>query len=174
MNEHQIILDVLNQLDTWGQTVSKNNNQHHLKEFCDFIQNFVDPIHHIKEENFLFPAMIAMGFSGQHGPIAAMLYEHDEGRKLTQILATLAKKEIPWTPEDLSTACSTAQDFAALLGQHIHKENKVLYPMAQNRLLPDDLTRLSTQMQALSQSSERTKEYDRLTTLANKLISYQY
>lgn len=169
MDEHRLILGVLDQLNTWACTADGPESQPRLAEFCEFLFEFVDPIHHIKEEDLLFPAMVEHGFSKNHGPIAVMLHEHGQGRLLTDSLAELARKPPPWTPQDLTTACAVARDYAELLGQHILKEDRVLYPMAQARLPPAKMLWLGEQMEALCLAPEHATKRAHLLAMAARL-----
>lgn len=161
MDEHRIILGVLARLTTWAHEAASPDDQQELAECCDFLFNFVDPIHHIKEEDLLFPAMIAHGFPKNHGPLVVMLHEHEQGRLLTDELAQLSRKS-PWTERDLAAARSSAREYTSLLSQHILKEDSVLYPMARARLPPEEMERLGARMEALDQSPERAAARERL------------
>lgn len=46
----------------------------------DFIRQYADDFHHAKVEDALFEALVANGMSHEHGPVAVMLQEHDQGR----------------------------------------------------------------------------------------------
>lgn len=95
-------------------------------------------LHIIKEEQVLFPAVIAMS-RGElapvplDGPIGCMIHEHeDAGRALAQ-LNELTRGYTP--PAD---ACNTYRALFAGLAEleqdlhtHIHLENNVLFPQAQ-------------------------------------------
>ena len=48
----------------------------------DFSKNFTDVCHHTKEEKSLFPALGKAGMPTHMGPIAKMLMEHEETRKI--------------------------------------------------------------------------------------------
>jgi len=94
--------------------------------------------HMVKEEEILFPAISAMsrGESGPmrlDGPIACMLHEHDAAGKALERLNEMTGGYRP--PVD---ACNTYRAlFAGLadleedLHRHIHLENNVLFPAAQ-------------------------------------------
>jgi len=51
-----------------------------LEEVVELIRQFADGLHHAKEEKLLFPLMAEKGFSLQHGPVAVMLMDHEQGR----------------------------------------------------------------------------------------------
>lgn len=91
--------------------------------------------HMMKEEQVLFPAIIAMVRQGAtvgplDGPIACMIHEHDVAGQALEDLRRLSKGFEP--PAD---ACNTYRAvFAGLrdleddLHRHIHLENAVLFP----------------------------------------------
>lgn len=51
-----------------------------VDQIIDFIKNFADKYHHLKEEDVLFVEMEKHGMSRESGPVGVMLHEHDQGR----------------------------------------------------------------------------------------------
>jgi hemerythrin-like domain-containing protein len=132
MDEHRVIEQVLDSLETGAQRLQQGQ---HVRpgffiEATDFISGFADGCHHRKEEGVLFVSMSAHGIPVQGGPIGIMLAEHEQGRLFTQGLRRAAKQ--------LEAGDASAQDevircslgYAALLRQHIYKEDNILFPMA--------------------------------------------
>lgn len=98
----------------------------------DFLKNFADKCHHTKEEKLLFEKMMERGVSGEVGPIAVMMREHQDGRAHVKKLDELSKEKMTEkTKEGLIESSSTYVD---LLSKHIQKEDNVLYPLA-NQIL---------------------------------------
>ncbi len=100
----------------------------------EFLRVFADKCHHGKEEDILFPAMERAGVPRQGGPIGVMLHEHTLGRgHIAAMAAALGDLRTggPGAVQDLADA---ALAYAALLTQHIAKENNVLFPMAERLL----------------------------------------
>ena len=138
MNEHRRIeaaldaLDVFtNRLETGGSAPAED-----LADFVRFIREFADRMHHGKEENILFEAMVAAGFPKEAGPIAVMLMEHDEGREYVGVLADAADTGTI-DGDARSRIASAARGYTSLLRDHIQKEDNILYQMAKARLSPD-------------------------------------
>jgi hemerythrin-like domain-containing protein len=102
----------------------------HLDRMVEFVQIFADKCHHAKEEDRLFPAMAEAGIPVQGGPIGVMLLEHAKGREYVRAV----KAAIPgYRAKDKAAArqvIANARGYAALLGPHIDKEDRILYPMA--------------------------------------------
>ncbi len=104
----------------------------------DFIRQYADRFHHAKEEDILFEALIKNGMPRENSPVAAMLMEHDIGRayvKSMEEAALLAQKGVSGQEEFIA---ANALGYAALLRDHISKEDEILYPLAE-RVIPESM-----------------------------------
>ena len=79
--------------------------------------------HHEQEEHVLFPALEERGVAM---PPRVMHREHDELRRWKKRLLAVASEAAP----DSEPIAEPVGTLAAMLRDHIHKENEVLYPMA--------------------------------------------
>ncbi len=173
MTEHRLIERVLDAMEAWIKTVgsgSESDDKAEVARFVSFIQGFADAYHHGKEEDILFAAMVDHGFPRQAGPIAVMLHEHDLGRSLVSVLDRLAQQSTTWSEEDHGTLGHTVREFAALLRQHIQKEDKVLYPMADARLPEPVKEGICRRFQDFEDQQISSGEQERLRTLGDALI----
>jgi hemerythrin-like domain-containing protein len=102
----------------------------HLESAVEFIRIFADKCHHGKEEDLLFPAMVKAGIPSEGGPIGVMLAEHVKGRQYVKALAEAIPGYRAKTPGADKAVVREARGYANLLDPHIHKEDFVLYPMA--------------------------------------------
>lgn len=139
MEEHRLIERAIDALVVYARGVGRgaDHPRSDLNGFVDFIRGYADAHHHGKEEDILFRAMVDCGMPTHAGPLAVMLAEHHEGRRLTQLMAELAAGEGDWEDQERSRLLKAGIGYAQLLRAHIQKEDGVLYPMAQN-LLPED------------------------------------
>jgi hemerythrin-like domain-containing protein len=153
MNEHRAIERVLDALVGFAEDTQRKGGteKEELSRFVTFAREFADKHHHGKEEGILFRAMVDHGFPKDGGPIAVMLHEHDQGRALVSILKARAEQRAPWSDADRQEICDASRAFSEMLHAHIHKEDAILYPMAEQHLPPDA-------MQAVSQECERLEE----------------
>lgn len=125
-NEHDAILHVLEILDKTLSSSTKDDEEI-LKfgsELVYFLKIFADKCHHGKEESHLFKELIARGIQNEGGPIGVMLHEHQLGR---ESIASMSKA---LETKDLSGFKASAINYRDLLRNHIDKENKVLFAMA--------------------------------------------
>jgi hemerythrin-like domain-containing protein len=141
MSEHRTILGAIDALLAFADPVRLGaDDRPELARFVRFIKEYADGHHHAKEEGQLFEAMVQAGFPRQAGPVGMMLHEHDLGRRQVAVLADLAEKPSPWTDDDRQHLAAAARGYGDLLRAHIHKEDAILYPMAEQRL-PEALVR---------------------------------
>jgi len=109
----------------------------HLESAVEFVRVFADKCHHGKEEDLLFPAMVKAGVPGEGGPIGVMLAEHVQGRRFIQNLADALPGYRAGEKDAIAEAVRNARGYVDLLGPHIHKEDFILYPMADRILTPE-------------------------------------
>lgn len=131
----RIIDEVSRRLDA-GEPVATED----LEGIVEFIRVFADKCHHAKEEGLLFPAMVEAGIPREQGPIGVMLSEHDVGRGYVGRMADAVRRYGGGDREAAAEVAENARGYAALLAQHIDKEDHILYPMA-DRVLTDERQR---------------------------------
>ncbi len=141
MHDHEAILlalQVFSRILTKLQS-TPNADTLELSQFIDFLKEFADKCHHGKEEGLLFPAMIAFGMPDRGGPIGVMMAEHIQGRGFIHDMQEALEAE----PVDLAAFDLAGRKYIQLLQAHIHKENSVLFPMADKLIPQADLDRLA-------------------------------
>ena len=102
----------------------------HWKKALDFIRNFADECHHLKEEKLLFPAMEAHGIPREGGPIGMMLMEHEEGREYVRGMRAAVESLETGGAGVTESLSRNARAFLRLLREHIQKEDEILFRMA--------------------------------------------
>ncbi len=143
--EHEAIKLMLGILDEMSARLEAGEslNPEHLDGVVEFIQVFADKCHHAKEEDILFPAMERAGIQRERGPIGVMLYEHGEGRKFVQGMKAAVEGYKSGDAAAAGAIADNARKYTELLTDHIHKEDNILYPMADSTLSPEDGERLA-------------------------------
>lgn len=133
--EHQAVRMTLRVLETLCQRLERPGETvdlQHIGQLLEFFSVFVDKCHHGKEEELLFPSLEAVGVPREGGPIGVMLQEHQMGRdyvrKMSDAVSKLESSEVN------ARFTSLARGYINLLDQHIHKEDNVLFPLAEERL----------------------------------------
>lgn len=128
--EHQNILRVLDAVLAKCDQIEKGEtpNLAYFQKLISFIKNYADKFHHAKEEDILFTAMLENMENLHCNPIPVMLHEHDEGRNYVKGMEEGMQENN--TEKIISYTCK----YCVLMQQHIHKEDNILYPMAENAL----------------------------------------
>lgn len=140
-HEHDVILQALAILDGLAVRVGRNDPPpaDDLAGLLEFFAVFADGCHHVKEEQFLFPALEAAGLARGKGPVGMLLEQHDQGRRLVGAL----RRELPDLEQDAGARqrfAAAAGQYVALLKQHIAMENEGLFGVV-DRMLTGDLDR---------------------------------
>jgi hemerythrin-like domain-containing protein len=136
-DEHEGVKIMLNIIEQVCQKLQAtgNLNGEHFEGILEFLKVFVDKCHHGKEEELLFPALVAVGVP-EDGPIAVMLHEHQMGRNYVKAIGTAFAGYKTGEIFSSKGVLQNAHGYISLLREHIEKENDVLFVMADN-LLPE-------------------------------------
>lgn len=171
-NEHRLIEKVIAALENYVAAVhdSEKVDREDLNKFVGFIRTFADSCHHGKEEDILFATMVEHGFSREYGPVAVMLMEHQEGRRLIGILREKAEQAGEWTREDRLAIAQAANAYASLLRNHIMKEDNILCPAALMNLPPELLEKMGERFERFEEEQTGPGEHEKFHALADSLV----
>ncbi len=150
-HEHEAITLALSILEKLCRRLANGEeiNPEHFGQLLEFIQVFADQCHHGKEEQFLFPALEAVGIPRAGGPIGVMLSEHEHGRALVGQMAAAWQKHRSGDRAAAAVVIASARNYSGFLQAHIFKENNVLFPMAEMRLSAESQRRLLEEFERL-------------------------
>ena len=139
LNEHEAVLSAIQILERMLAALEKAHSvdTQDMLDFIGFLKEFVDQCHHGKEEQYLFPAMIGAGIPDKGGPVGVLLSEHAQGRKLIRDMEASIATEVDWIKLE-----QASREYASLLRTHIHKENRIMFPMAERVLTELQLEKL--------------------------------
>jgi hemerythrin-like domain-containing protein len=140
MDEHRIIKQVLACLEKLAGRCAAGEplDVGAARQVLDFFRNFADGCHHRKEEARLFPMLEARGMSRDQGPTSVMRHEHDEGRRCLSAMADACEEALRGLPNASRAFAKQAQGYAALMREHIEKEDRCLFPAAERLLTEAD------------------------------------
>ena len=114
------------------------------EQALEFIARFADGCHHGKEEQHLFPAMEGKGVAREGGPIGVMLSDHEAGRAFVRGMKAQVEAASNGDSTALSEFAVNARGYIELLTAHIHKEDHVLFPMADRAFTAENQKALLT------------------------------
>lgn len=173
MTEHRLIERVLGSLESFGAAVEGGLvvERSIVSDYAGFFRGFADAYHHGKEEDILFQRMIERGFPTETGPLAVMLYEHEQGRARVAVLRQVGHGEGAVAAAEKRALLISAHEFIPLLRQHIMKEDRILYPMAAQLLTGPEFDAMETAFEAFEKRAGGEGSADRLRALAERLES---
>lgn len=168
--EHRVIEQVLACLEKLvsAQSDPRRFDWTTAGSILDFLKNFADRCHHGKEEERLFPAMEARGFSPTTGPTAVMRQEHERSRELMAAMSESVRRGGNGDSAAVLRFERAARDYVQLLREHIHKEDSCLFPMAAN-FLSDSDCELVRQFEEIEHEPRFDGQHEKYLKLADDL-----
>jgi hemerythrin-like domain-containing protein len=171
MDEHRVIERVLTVME---KAVEQLNQGKAVKpafflDATDFIKGFADGCHHAKEEKVLFEAMVKAGVPKAGGPVGMMLLEHEQGRGFVRAMRDGVEK---WQSGDKTGQKDTiraASGYVDLLRAHIYKEDKILFPLADDTILWDAQEQIARDFDRIEHEETGEGVHEKYLALAEKL-----
>ena len=132
--EHVIIERALSVLEALalGVEAGKAVPKERAESLLDLLKTFADKCHHGKEEQLLFPALLATKAGEAKTTVDELLKEHEVGRAAVRRMSDgIAGWE---KPEARRLFAAAAHDYVDLLRRHIAKETEGLLPLSERLL----------------------------------------
>lgn len=173
MDEHRVIERVIAVLEKAAHRLEANEvvRPGLFIEATDFIRGFADGCHHRKEEGVLFQTLTRHGVPVEGGPIGVMLAEHEQGRHFTRNLRQAAEQLEAGDQTARQDVILNARGYAALLRQHIMKEDNVLFPLADRILPPEEQMRVVEGFDHVEHEETGAGIHEKYLTLADRLVA---
>ena len=170
VKEHNSILKVIEITQTILSTEDKSKiNLVHVENIIDFIKNFADKYHHLKEEDVLFVEMVNHGMSRDGGPIAVMLSDHNTGRNYVKQAVAAIKEFKAGNDTAFALIQENLLGYCELLTAHIYKENNILYPMAERVVPASVLAGMSMDFDQTNHTTINNEYFDKYLKLVDEL-----
>ena len=151
--DHRVIDKVLTALE---HATPENVDVAFFERVVEFVQRFADGVHHKKEEDHLFPALVLSGMQQDMGPVGVMLEEHKHGRchvgQLFQMLGF----------GDLNAMCAEGRAYASLMREHIMKEEHALFMLGRQLLRPAGVNRVTKGYASIEDADSLRAHYDEM------------
>jgi len=142
-----------------------------LEGLVEFFRLFADKCHHGKEEDLLFPLLESHGLPRSGGPTGVMLHEHEQGRALIRQMVESAEAYKGGKPGAGRNWAQAARAYTELLRQHIHKENNILFVMAENMLTPEEQKKLAADCERVEIAKMGAGTHARLHASMDRLVA---
>jgi len=171
MDEHRVIERVLTVMEKAVEMLRQGKavKPAFFQNAADFIKGFADGCHHAKEEKVLFGAMVKAGIPKEGGPVGMMLMEHEQGRAFVRALQDGVEKWQSGDEEGQKETIKAARGYIDLLQAHIYKEDKILFPLADDAILWDDQEQIARDFERIEQEETGEGVHEKYLALAEKL-----
>jgi hypothetical protein len=117
--EHALIEQVVGSLRTFAAGAERDPAD--AAGYLRFFRLYAGRFHHAREEDVLFPALVATDVPGDRGPLKVLLDAH---RSMARVLDAM----------DSGITLELAERYGRALLHHIDAENSVLFPESEIRL----------------------------------------
>jgi hemerythrin-like domain-containing protein len=137
-HEHRLIERVLDVLDQACQAVRDGSlpDPQVFLDVVQFVRDFADGWHHAKEERQLVDLLDKYHVGRDRVPLAAMLADHEQGRRLVGMLAAAAARLAGGSQAAITDILCAGGLYTTLLRRHIDMEDRELYPQVKAALGP--------------------------------------
>lgn len=157
--EHEAIENALQAVDSIVRPGIDNDSfKQSAQMLIKFFREYGDAFHHQKEEQLLFPAMIARNELIGESVISEMLDNHTDFREM------LAKAQTCINADDCETAKQVLKEYTEALRDHIAVENDEVFPMAESLFTEEEASRMGFQFEDIDREIglERKSELNAL------------
>lgn len=172
-HEHKAVMLMLKILDSISKKLEKNEkvSPQHLEAIIDFLKTFVDKCHHGKEEKLLFPLLEAKGIPNKGGPIGVMLAEHILGREFVKKISEAVSNYSNNESIAKNIIIENINGYINLLTHHIEKENNMLFALTDNKLSPDEQSKLYMEFENLEENEIGKGKHEEFHNFLKELSS---
>ena len=172
MEEHRVIERVLSALEKASSRLSRGEDVY-LRFFSGtsvLINGFTDSYHYRKEEKILIPTLVEYGLAKDTGPIAVMLAEHEEGRRLSQKLGIVIDRFQSGEIKVKDQVVISALAYVSLLRRHMDKEDRILFPMLEKVIPADRREQIIDTFDRFEQEVNGEEMHEKYYGMADRLV----
>jgi len=145
--------------------LSEDINIVQLGRAIDFLLEFGDKVHNMKEEKKLFPLMAEKGIPIEGGPLGVMLMEHEAERKLLEKMQFALPTLQAMNLDDKIAFKEEGMEYLTIRAEHIWKENDVLYPMGRKVFSDAEAANLLAEFEKINQAAYGTGAFGKFQAM---------
>lgn len=171
-DEHRLITRTVDALQAFIERVEQGGELDvvELNRFVVFLREFVDLVHHEREENILFPAMARLGYAKSGAPIAHVRDEHRREHAILFEIRQAAVRVRPLSSARRAHLVGLVRELIVFQRAHIKKENELLYPTVKKEFSGKTLDEVTRLLWSDDDAHGRLVEDSWLRSLAEELI----
>lgn len=173
LREHRTIIRLSDALEVYAQRLSGSPGEaspDDLGCFSEVFREFVDLMHHEKEESLLLPFVVEQGFDWDWGTVPEIRREHRQERYLIDVLCQASTRAGTWSRDERRLIAATASALADFERRHLAKENLEFFPSVLARLSPSAQTELRIKLERFDAQPDQRDRSRRMLSIARALI----
>lgn len=131
MAEHRVIERMLTLLERLAGRLDRGGDlpARLLGDLVGVAEQYIDALHHTKEERRLFEVVIERGLETEGASVSALIHHHETGRSHLQDLGSELHR-LRQGDRNAAAACvMAARQYAELLRAHIRMEDEDVFPL---------------------------------------------
>jgi hemerythrin-like domain-containing protein len=165
--EHRLIeraLNVLGQICDEARRTRKLDAEE-VTQVIQFLREFGDRTHHLKEEKILFPAIEAATFF----PGCGLVSEHQLGRERVKGMADALERSSRGDPEGVVAFLGQARSLILMLRAHIAKEDDCLANVVHRSFFGKDGESLTREFEEMERREMGERTFERFAAMVEAL-----
>ena len=171
-SEHEYVLVVVSAMEREAESIHSVGpvDRDAIAGMVDFTRNFTDGCHHTKEEKLLFPLLEERSQLAA-GTVSVLLSEHVAARGCVRAI----DENVPQVESSEAARTEVADNlalYAELLRMHIHKENVVLFPLAEQVLSEPETESLAADFARVEEEDAGAGVRERYHQMADELATH--
>jgi hemerythrin-like domain-containing protein len=172
MEEHRSINGMLEFMERVAEKANQGQrvSPEVMAKLMEFIRLFIDQCHLSKEEEILFPSVEKKGVPAAGGRLGVMLMEHDRARVLIHGMNAETANGSS-SPESLKRWTRVAWNYSDLMYEHFHKEEEILFRMADRILCSEEQASMVKEFDQLENSKIGPGKHAQLRAMMEELIA---
>jgi hemerythrin-like domain-containing protein len=165
--EHRLIeraLDILSRICDEARRTKKLDAAE-VTQVIQFLREFADRTHHLKEERILFPAIESTTFF----PGCGLVSEHQLGRERVQGMADAVERASRGDAEGVRVFLRQARSLIVMLRAHIAKEDDCLASVVHRSFSGEDGERLTQEFEEMERGEMGERTFERFAAIVEAL-----
>jgi hemerythrin-like domain-containing protein len=165
--EHRLIERGLNVLSRICDESRRTNglDTADVTQVIQFLRDFADRTHHLKEEKILFPAIESRTFF----PGCGLISEHQLGRERVSGMADAVEGALRGDAESVHAFRRQARSLVGMLREHIAKEDDCLANVVHRAFSSDDCERLTREFDEMERREMGERTFERFAAIVEAL-----
>lgn len=138
ISEHKYIIELLGIMSKISEKIISNEvfYTRDIEDIIHLLKHFIENSHHKKEEIF-YPALTAAELPNDREELSIMFYEHALARNYIKDISSCVINCKIGNSFSQELLAESMMKYVVLLKNHIRKEEKIIFPMA-NKILDED------------------------------------